>query len=129
MQERAADEPVCFAATTPETMEETMITSRKLLYSAALLAFSITASQAGPCSNTTSRDAGAGATPGYSGQTTGSASASGDTKGHPPTDTMNKAAGNTATSSQDAQRQMQGQPTASQEAEGAKKTASPDQGC
>jgi hypothetical protein len=33
---------------------------------------------------------------------------------------MNKAAGDTATSSQDAQRQMQGQPTAAQEAQGAK---------
>jgi hypothetical protein len=33
---------------------------------------------------------------------------------------MNKAAGDTETSSQDTQRQMQGQPTAAQEAQGAK---------
>jgi hypothetical protein len=33
---------------------------------------------------------------------------------------MNKAAGDAATSSHDAQRQMQGQPTAAQEAQGAK---------
>jgi len=43
---------------------------------------------------------------------------------------MNRATGDTAASSQDAQRQMQGQPTAAQQAQGAKtseKTA--DQGC
>lgn len=39
---------------------------------------------------------------------------------HPPTASMNKAAGNEATSSQDAQRQTQGMPTAAQEAQGAK---------
>jgi len=39
---------------------------------------------------------------------------------------MNKAAGDTATSSQDAQRQMQGQPTAAQEAQGAKVKAPND---
>jgi hypothetical protein len=33
---------------------------------------------------------------------------------------MNKATGDTAASSQDAQRQMRGQPTAAQEAQGAK---------
>jgi hypothetical protein len=41
-------------------------------------------------------------------------------KEHPPTSSMNKAAGDVATSSQDTQRQMQGQPTAAQEAQGAK---------
>jgi hypothetical protein len=48
---------------------------------------------------------------------------------HPPTGAMNKSTDNTAASSQDAQRQMQGQPTAAQQAEGAKgdqKTADKD---
>ena len=47
---------------------------------------------------------------------------------HPPTDTMNRAAGDAATSSQDAQKQMQGQPTAAQQAQGAKPSPT-DQGC
>jgi hypothetical protein len=40
---------------------------------------------------------------------------------------MNKASGDVATSSADAQRQMQGKPTAAQEAQGAKTKA--DDGC
>ena len=43
-----------------------------------------------------------------------------DAKQHPPTETMNRASGDVAASSQDTQRQMQGQPTAAQQAEGAK---------
>ena len=43
-----------------------------------------------------------------------------DTGQHPPTSTMNRASGETAASSEDAQRQMQSQPTAAQRAEGAK---------
>jgi hypothetical protein len=43
-----------------------------------------------------------------------------DSKEHPPTSTMNRASGEVAASSQDAQRQMQGQPTAAQQAQGAK---------
>jgi hypothetical protein len=43
---------------------------------------------------------------------------------------MNRAAGNSATSAQDAQRQMQGKPTAAEEAMGAKVGAQTvDQGC
>jgi hypothetical protein len=43
---------------------------------------------------------------------------------------MNRAAGDVATSSQDAQRQMQGQPTAAQQAQGAESSAKiADQGC
>jgi hypothetical protein len=71
--------------------------------------------QAGPC-NTANKDAGSGPTPGHTAQTTGTADPRGE---HPPTDTMNKASSDVAASSQDAQRQMQGQPTASQEARGA----------
>jgi hypothetical protein len=67
--------------------------------------------QAGPC-NTANKDAGSGPTPGHTAQTTGTANPRGE---HPPTDTMNKASSDVAASSQDAQRQMQGQPTASQE--------------
>ena len=44
-------------------------------------------------------------------QTTGMASNTGQ---HPPTGTMNQKTGDTAASSQDAQRQMQGEPTAAQ---------------
>ena len=51
---------------------------------------------------------------------------SADVKQHPPTETMNRVTGEKAASSQDAQKQMQGQPTAAQEAMGAKPTA---QGC
>jgi len=95
-----------------------------LLVSGAILALTASASYAGPC-NTAQRDAGSGKVPGYTGQTTGSA-ASGEQ--HPPTAAMNKAAENTASSSQDTQRQMQGQPTAAQQAESGKKTGA-DQGC
>jgi hypothetical protein len=43
---------------------------------------------------------------------------------------MNRAAGDAATSSQDAQKQMQGQPTAAQQAQGAQPSAKmADQGC
>ena len=80
--------------------------------------------QAGPC-NTAGKDAGSGPTPGSTAQstTTGTATRS-DT--HPPTAAMNSASGNVATSSQDTQRQMQGQPTASQDAQGAKAKAGND---
>ena len=92
----------------------------------AATAFSVGAANAGPCNN---KDAGSGPTPGYTGpsQTTGSASA--DSPAHPPTDTMNRMAGNKAMSAQDAQRQQQGQPTAAQQAQGAKPTQSADKGC
>jgi hypothetical protein len=95
-----------------------------LLVSGAVFALTASASYAGPC-NTGQRDAGSGNVPGFTGQTTGSA-ASGQQ--HPPTAAMNKAAENTASSSQDTQRQMQGKPTAAQQAENGKKTSA-DQGC
>lgn len=82
---------------------------------------------AGPC-NSRDKDAGSGPTPGYTGQTTGTASS--DMHEHPPTDTMNRVAGDKATSSQDTQRQQQGEPTAAQQALGAKPTTqTADQGC
>ena len=84
----------------------------RLMILGALLAFNAGSASAGPC-NTVSRDAGSGNVPGYTGQTTGSTAT--DSKQHPPTSAMNKATENTATSSQDAQRQMQGQPTAAEQ--------------
>jgi hypothetical protein len=109
-----------------ETKESTMI-RKVILAGCTVMVLSIGTATAGPC-NTGGKDAGSGPTPGATGQsiTTGSA----DTKEHPPTETMNRMAGDKAMSSQDAQRQQQGQPTAAQEAQGAKPSAKmADQGC
>jgi hypothetical protein len=103
-----------------------MLAINKAALSIALLALTVSASQAGPC-NTAQRDAGSGNVPGYTGQTTGRASS--NDKEHPPTSTMNKATDNTAASSQDTQRQMQGQPTAAQQAQGTKTTSGSQDGC
>jgi len=104
-----------------------MNSTHRIIIAACALGLSVTAAQAGPCSN---KDAGSGSTPGYTtGQTTGTNMAA-DAKQHPPTDTMNRAAGGSPTSSQDAQKQMQGQPTAAQEAMGAKPDArAAEKGC
>ena len=102
-----------------------MIIRQFALAACAVMALSVGSAYAGPC-NTGGKDAGSGPTPGATGQsiTTGSA----DTKSHPPTDTMT--AGNKAMSSQDAQRQQQGEPTAAQQAQGAKPSAKmADEGC
>jgi hypothetical protein len=100
--------------------------ARKLvLAGCSVLALSIGTANAGPCNQ---KDAGSGPTPGATSHTITTGSA--DTKEHPPTETMNRVAGAKAMSSQDAQKQQQAQPTAAQEAQGAKpsqKTA--DQGC
>ncbi|WP_407154793.1 hypothetical protein [Bradyrhizobium sp. STM 3557] len=88
-----------------------MIANRLMIFGAAL-AFSASSVYAGPC-NMASRDAGSGNVPGYTGQTTGSAASY--SKQHPPTSSMNKASENIATSSQDAQRQMQNEPTAAEQ--------------
>jgi hypothetical protein len=87
----------------------------------AILMLSLGTAQAGPC--TTGKDgklsdAGAGPTQGNTGQTmtTGSASST----QHPPTGAMGNAAAGSATSSEDVQRQTKGQPTAAQQAQGAK---------
>jgi hypothetical protein len=104
-----------------------MITRQLALAACAVIALSAGSAYAGPC-NTGGKDAGSGPTPGATGQsvTTGSA----DTKAHPPTDTMNREAGNKAMSAQDAQRQQQGEPTAAQQAQGAKPSAKmADEGC
>jgi hypothetical protein len=105
------------------------MTTKLVLVACSVIALSGGIANAGPCN----KDAGSGSTPGYTGQTVGTAS-SPDTPAHPPTDTMNRAAGSTATSSQDTHAQQQGQPTAAQEALGAKPSAESsakmaDQGC
>ena len=104
-----------------------MITRQLALAACAVMVLSAGSAYAGPC-NTGGKNAGSGPTPGATGQsvTTGSA----DTKAHPPTDTMNREAGNKAMSAQDAQRQQQGEPTAAQQAQGAKPSAKmADEGC
>jgi len=104
-----------------------MITRQLVVAACAVMVLNVGSAYAGPCT-TGGKDAGSGPTPGTTGQsiTTGSA----ETKEHPPTETMNRVAGDKATSSQDAQRQQQGQPTAAQEAEGAKPSAKmADEGC
>ena len=93
----------------------------------AIMVLSVGTANAGPC-NTGGKDAGSGPTPGYTGQTTGMGSP--NTPAHPPTDTMNRVAGDKATSAQDAQAQQQGQPTAAQRAQGAEPSQKmADQGC
>ncbi|MDI3562405.1 hypothetical protein [Bradyrhizobium sp. Arg816] len=96
----------------------------RLMTLGAVLAFSATSVYAGPC-NTASRDAGSGNVPGYTGQTTGATAA--DSKQHPPTSSMGKAIEHTATSSEDAQRQMQSQPTASEQSTATKPAPSAQQ--
>jgi hypothetical protein len=94
--------------------------------SCAAVLLSAGIAQAGPC-NTANKDAGSGPTPGHTQTTTGTAAPS--TSEHPPTSTMNRASDNVAASSQDAQKQMQGQPTAAQEAQGAKAKAGANNDC
>src|ERR1700743_660859 len=98
------------------TKERRMIRKRELLAAGAAMVLSVGAA-----------DAGAGPTPGYTGLTITTGDA--DVKSHPPTDTMNKVAGDRATSSQDTQKQQQGQPRAAQQAKGTKQTQTADQGC
>jgi hypothetical protein len=104
-----------------------MTAKQIIIAGCAVMALSVGTASAGPC-NTVGKDAGSGPTPGYTGQTTGTGSAKTDQ--HPPTETMNRVAGEKATSSQDAQRQQQGQPTAAQQAQGAEPSVqTADQGC
>jgi len=108
-----------------------MNTKRFLLAGCATIILSAGAAQAGSCDTAgkaaSAKDAGSGPTVGNTGQTTGAGK---DVSEHPPTSTMNRAAGNVATSSQDVQKQMQGQPTAAQQAQGVEPSArTADKGC
>jgi hypothetical protein len=99
-----------------------MITKGFILASCAGFVFSAGVALAGPCNTGQAanlRDAGSGPTVG---STAPNPRAGTSTDQHPPTGTMNRASGDTATSSQDAQKQMQGQPTAAQQAGGARAT-------
>ena len=111
------------------------MTKRLILASCATLVLGAGAALAGPCDTgrgANAKDAGAGPTVGNTAQTTGSGTTGSNTSTnqHPPTGTMNRATGDVATSSQDAQSQMQGQPTAAQQADGTKSsTQTADKGC
>lgn len=101
---------------------------KAILCGAALLALGIGSAQAGPCTigaDGRAKDAGAGPTVGNTGQAPRADAASG-TEQHPPTSTIGRSATGGPASSEDAQRQMQGQPTAAQQAQGAQPV---DQGC
>jgi hypothetical protein len=76
------------------------------------LCMTVGVAHAGPC---TQNDAGSGPTVGATAQTSATGTA---TQQHPPTAAMNSATQGKATSSEDAQRQEQGQPTAAQQAMG-----------
>lgn len=112
--------------------EMQMNTTRSLLAACAILTLSAGMAVAGPCntgSASTDKDAGSGPVTVGSAQSHGSGSAS-DTSQHPPTSTMNRASGESPASSEDAQRQMQSEPTAAQRAAGAKPNAEmADKGC
>ena len=104
------------------------MTKYSILAVCGSMVLSVGIAHAGPC-NTGGKDAGSGPTPGYTEQST-TTTGSAVTQEHPPTETMNRMAGDKAMSSQDAQRQQQGQPTAAQEAQGAQPSAKmADQGC
>lgn len=109
-----------------------MNTRSVILASFATMVLGLGAAQAGPCNTTAGRtaekDAGSGPTVGSTAQTSTNAGMAQKGNEHPPTSTMNRATGNVAASSQDTQKQMQGEPTAAQRAEGAKAQAA-DQGC
>ena len=111
-----------------------MNTKQIILAACSIVILSASTAMAGPCDTTgraaNLKDAGSGpASVGSSQTTTGMAT---DAKEHPPTNRMNQASDDVAASSQDTQRQMQGQPTAAQQAQGAKpdeQVADKDKGC
>ncbi|MET0220965.1 MAG: hypothetical protein ABW213_09935 [Tardiphaga sp.] len=93
---------------------------RLVLVCATVLGLGSATAVAAPCNTVNStglRDAGSGPTPGSTGATVGANAGAGQ---HPPTNAMNQQAGTGPASSEDAQKQMQGQPTAAQQAEGVK---------
>ncbi len=107
-----------------------MNTKRLFLAGCATAILSVSTAMAGPCDTSgraaNLKDAGSGPASTGSGQTTGVATAP---KEHPPTSAMNRTSDDVATSSQDTQKQMQGEPTAAQQAQGAKPGQTADKGC
>jgi hypothetical protein len=108
-----------------------MNTKQLILAGCATMVISTGTVLAGPCDTSgrtaNMKDAGAGPTPGHAEQTIG---ANTKVDEHPPTSTMNRATGDVATSSQDTQKQMQSEPTAAQQAQGAKPAGQmADKGC
>jgi hypothetical protein len=100
--------------------ERQMKMKQLILAGCSILVLSAGTAMAGPCDTgraASLKDAGSGPTRTGDSQTTGMV---GNTDQHPPTGTMNKTTGDVAASSQDTQRQMQGEPTAAQQADGAK---------
>ena len=96
------------------------ITRQLVTVCASVFVLGGSAALAGPCNTGKSaemRDAGSGPTPGNTGATVGASHSAGQ---HPPTGTMNQQTGGGPASAQDAQKQTQGQPTAAQQAAGAK---------
>ena len=97
-----------------------MKVKRRILAGCSIVVLGVGTAMAGPCDSSgraaNLKDAGSGPASQSSSQTTGMSK---DAQ-HPPTERMNRASGDVAASSQDTQRQMQGQPTAAQQAEGAK---------
>jgi hypothetical protein len=91
-----------------------------VLGSCALIALSVAAAQAGPCSTEiegltktmASKDAGSGPTSGATGAVAGTPPAAGQ---HPPTTTMSQATQGGAASPQDVRQQTAGQPAAAQQ--------------
>lgn len=103
---------------------------RSILAACSILVLGVGTAVAGPCNTgnaANDKDAGSGSV------TVGQAqphNSTGNATQHPPTSTMNRASDGTPASSEDAQRQMQSQPTAAERAEGARPTAqSADKGC
>jgi hypothetical protein len=102
---------------------------RALLACSAGLAIWAMPAAAGPCTDQinamakalTAKDAGSGPTSGMTSSRTETPQAE-----HPPTSRMNQAAGQSAGSPQDVQRQTQGQPTAAEQAQGARPHGGPD---
>ena len=110
----------CSVGARDRRKEETRMNMKRLILAGcSVIVLGAGTAWAGPCDTgrTANKDAGSGPASQSSSQTTGMST---DAKQHPPTETMNRASGDVAASSQDTQRQMQGQPTAAQQAEGAK---------
>ena len=111
-----------------------MAIKQLILTGCSVVVLSAGTALAGPCDTAgrtaNLKDAGSGPASQSTSETVGVGN---DSEKHPPTSTMNRASGEVAASSEDAQRQMQGQPTAAQQGQGAKPKGTneqtADEGC